>query len=125
MQKKAIRAINNLDYNEHTNDYFKLNNIIKLEDQFKIQISQYIYQLKYLNIDDEIGSKLTTSCQTHDYDTRNGEKLITTRVHRSKSKNSIYHNGIKIWNSLPNEIRMKPSYYQFKKKTRKYFHGKY
>ena len=30
LQKKAIRAINNLAYNEHTNAYFKCNKILKL-----------------------------------------------------------------------------------------------
>ena len=33
IQKKAIRAINNLAYNEHTNAYFKCNKILKLPDQ--------------------------------------------------------------------------------------------
>ena len=34
LQKKAIRAINNLAYNEHTNAYFKGNKILKLSDQY-------------------------------------------------------------------------------------------
>ena len=34
LQKKAIRAINNLAYNEHTNAYFKCNKILKLSDQY-------------------------------------------------------------------------------------------
>jgi len=32
LQKKAIRAINSLPYNDNTNEYFKQNNILKLED---------------------------------------------------------------------------------------------
>ena len=32
LQKKAIRAINNLAYNEHTNTYFKCNKILNLSD---------------------------------------------------------------------------------------------
>ena len=40
LQKKAIRAINNLAYNEHTNAYFKcINKILKLSDQYKLQVS--------------------------------------------------------------------------------------
>ena len=38
LQKKAMRAINNLAYNEHTNAYFKCNKILKLFDQYKLQV---------------------------------------------------------------------------------------
>ena len=54
LQKKAIRAINNLAYNEHTNAYFKCNKILKLFDQYKLQVSNYIFQLLHSNIDEEI-----------------------------------------------------------------------
>ena len=43
LQTKAIRAINNLAYNEHTNAYFKCNKILKLSDQYKLQVSNYIF----------------------------------------------------------------------------------
>ena len=52
LEKKAIRATNNLAYNEYTNAYFKCNQIIKLSDQYKRQLSfeQYcsIITLQYL-----------------------------------------------------------------------------
>ena len=37
--KKAIHAIDNLAYNEHTNAYFKCNKILKLSDQYNLQVS--------------------------------------------------------------------------------------
>ena len=70
LQKKAIRAINNLAYNEHTqgvrsclllehtNAYSKCNKILKLSDRYKLQVSNYIFQLLYSNIDEEIESNL-------------------------------------------------------------------
>ena len=54
LQKKAICAINNLAYNEHTNSYFKCNKILKLSDQYKLQVSNYIFQVLHSNIDEEI-----------------------------------------------------------------------
>ena len=33
LRKEAKRAINNLSYNEHTNEYFKCNKIPKLSDK--------------------------------------------------------------------------------------------
>ena len=57
-QKKVIRAINNLAYNEHTNAYFKCNKILELSDQYNLQVSNYIFQLLHSNIDEEIESSL-------------------------------------------------------------------
>ena len=36
LQKKAIRAINNLAYNEHINACFKCNKILKLSDRYEL-----------------------------------------------------------------------------------------
>ena len=43
LQKKAIRAINDLSNNEHTNAYFKYNKILKLSVQCKLQVSNFIF----------------------------------------------------------------------------------
>ena len=45
LQKTAIRAIYNLAYNKHTNAYFKCNKILKLSDQYKLQVSDYVFQV--------------------------------------------------------------------------------
>ena len=54
LQKKAICAINNLAYNEHTKAYFKCNKILKLSHQYKLQVSNYVFQVLHSNIDEEI-----------------------------------------------------------------------
>ena len=126
LQKKAIRAINQLEYNQHTNEYFISNNILKLEDQYKLQISNYIYILLNSNyIDIEISSKLIPNIEIHNHDTRGGQNLNIMRVNKSKSKNCIYHNGAKIWNSLPDLAKNSNSILKFKKVAKKFFHEKY
>ena len=50
LQKKAIRAINNLACNENTKAYFKCNKILKLSDQYKLQVSNYIFLYYYTPI---------------------------------------------------------------------------
>ena len=63
LQKKAIRAVNNPAYNEHANTSFKCNKIFKLSDQYKLQVSNYIFQLLHSNIDEEIESSLLINNQ--------------------------------------------------------------
>ena len=75
LEKKAIRAINNLAYNEHTNAYFKCNKILKLSDQYKLQVSNYTFQLLHSNIYEEIESSLLINNQTHSHDTRANNQL--------------------------------------------------
>ena len=76
LQKEAIRAINNLAYNEHTNAYFKCNKIRKLSDQYKFQVSNYIFQVLHSNIDEEIVSSLLINNQIHSHNTRSNNKLV-------------------------------------------------
>ena len=42
LQKKAIGAINDLAYNEHSNANFKCNKILKLSDQYELQVLNYV-----------------------------------------------------------------------------------
>ena len=44
LQKKAIHAINNLAYNEHTIVYFKCNKILKLSEQYKLQFRTIFFK---------------------------------------------------------------------------------
>ena len=70
LQKKALRAINNLANNEHTNAYFKCKKILKLSDQYKLQVSNNIFQVLHSNIDEEIESSLLINNQIHSHNTR-------------------------------------------------------
>ena len=97
LQKKAIRAINNLAYNEHTNAYFKCNKILKLSDQDKLQISNYVFQVLHSNIDEEIKSSLLINSQIHSHNTRTNNQMSILRV--NKTKHCVLHNGMITWDS--------------------------
>ena len=125
LQKKAIRAVNSLDFNEHTNEYFISNEIMKLEDQYKYQISNYTFQLLNSNIDEEITSIIMNNQEAHSHDTRHGKMLKIPRVIRTMSKNNIIYIGPKVWNSLPNNVKDVNSLYKFKKKTKSFFIEQY
>ena len=125
LQKKAVRAINNLEYNSHTNDYFKLDNMLKLDEQYKMQTSLYIYKLLNLNADAELLSKIKTNSDIHSHSTRKKNDINIPRIKRARSKFSIFHNGSKIWNSLPDKIRTIDSLYKFKKNVKSHYLEQY
>ena len=80
LQKKATCAINNLAYNEHTNEYFKYNKILKLSDQYNVQVLNYIFQLLHFNIDEEIDSNLLVNNLIHSHNTRWNNHILRARL---------------------------------------------
>ena len=121
LQKKAIRAINNLAYNEHTNACFKCSKILKLSDQYKLQVSNYVFQVLHSNIDEEIKSSLIINNQIHSHNTRINNQMTILRVNTSKTKHSLLHNGMITWNSLPDIFKDNVSFSMFKSKVRNFW----
>ena len=89
LQKKAIRAINNLAYNEHTNESSnvpKYSNFL-ISISYKLQVLTYIFQLLLSNIDKELESSLLINNQIHRHSTiRTNNQMSILRVNRSKTK---------------------------------------
>ena len=118
LQKKAIRAVNFLPYNTHTNDYFKNMKILKLNDQFKFQSSQYIFKTLYFNNDSELKSNLIQHSDIHNHNTRGASKFNVPKYKNKKSQFNIDFSGIKIWNSLPLNIKNSKTLSDFNRKLK-------
>ena len=125
LQKKAIRAINNLAYNEHTNAYFECNKILTLSDQYKHQVSNYIFHVLHSNIDEEIESSLLINNQIHGHNTRTNNQMSILCVNRSKTKHCVLHNGMITRNSLLDIFKVNASLSMFKSKVRDFYLKKY
>ena len=95
LQKKAIRAINSLGYNHHTNDFFKSMDILKLEDIFKQRLLVYMFK----------NQNFSSHSDIHSYNTRHRQDLVLPRFNRTRSQSSFFYQGIALWNSIPLEIR--------------------
>ena len=118
LQKKAIRAVNFLPYNSHTNDYFKEMRILKLSDLFKMQTSQYIFKTLHSNNDDELHANLLKHSDIHNYNTRGADKFNIPKYNKSKSQCNIDFSGTKIWNSLPVNIKNSKTISEFSKEIK-------
>jgi len=104
IQKKAIRAIHNLPYREHTSSYFKSSNILKVEDLFLCRAAVYIHKTINSGHDNTFAAVLTRHSEIHPYQTRHRDKLLLPLFRKSKSQLSMYYTAIKFWNTLPSEI---------------------
>ena len=77
------------------------NKILKLSDQYKLQVPNYIFQLLHSNIDEKIESSLLTNKQIHSHNTRTNNQMSILSKNRSETNHCILHNGMITWNSLP------------------------
>ena len=119
LQKKAIRAINRLPYNDHTNDYFLNMRVLKVRDLYEMQIARYFYKLHNARLSTSLKQILTFQRPVfHSYNTRKN----TTQYAPSKQLKRI---GIPIWDNIPNEIRCQVTFTSFKKQMKSYMLSKY
>lgn len=104
LQKKSIRAILNLHYNCHTNQYFKYLNLLKLSDLYKVNLMVFFYSSLNLGMNRNVSVYMQTHADTHSHNTRNRNKLKIPLVHKAHTQRSFLHRGINEWNSLPEII---------------------
>ena len=126
LQKKAIRAIFNLEYQSHTNNYFKQMSTLKLSDLFKYQTSIYIYKsLNLPNFDLSLKNSLQFQSTIHDHYTRSNNQIAYSHYNLKKSKFNMKHHGTKIFNSLPDKIVQSNSLFKFKRQLKAHLLSQY
>ena len=121
LQKKAMRAIHNLPFNAHTNDYFKANRILKIHDLYKLNICSLVYRYTLCPNDLPSSTRFQSNANIHAYNTRHSNDLVVPRYNLTKSQKSFVYNSIHAWNSLPEEITSSNSIKSFKMRLKDYY----
>ena len=103
-KKKAVRAINCLPYNHHTQEYFKSMKILKSDDLHKLRICTYMFQNR----------NALSQADIHSHNTRNRADLIIPRYNKTRSQSSWMYRGVSEWNSLPEDTKIISSLNAFK-----------
>ena len=114
LQKKVIRAVYNLPYNDHTSDYFKTSKILKIGNLYKNNLCNHIIRSNASDINNYISQFLQPHSAFHDYNTRIRNNLVVPRFARSWCQLSFLHRSVKEFNSLPHEIKNSRSLSVFK-----------
>jgi hypothetical protein len=86
LQKKAIRAITNADYNAHTSPIFKDLGILKLKDQFDQQMASLLWDLDHDTLPPSLSAYFTKVNETHSHATR----LATANKYTINKTNTLY-----------------------------------
>lgn len=97
LQKRAIRLIKGCDLRESCREHFRDMNILPLR-------SQYMYSLIMFVINNKEIFNINKDC--YGKDTRQNMNIHMYQVNLAKYRNGVYHMAARIYNGLPNTIKI-------------------
>ena len=119
IQKRFIRIITNSDFYEHTQPLFKDIYTLKLFDINKLEIAVYMYKL--------LNSENTNLLQhpNHNYHTRTRQNFRIPKHNLTIFQHSLAYLGPRIWNALPDYIKLKQTLHSFKTQLKRHILEQY
>ena len=106
LQKKAIRCINKLYYNAHTEPLFIRNKILKIDDLYQFELSKFMFDCINCFLPTPILEHFTTNATIHAHHTRQRNIPHVTQTFGTIYKRAVTHKGPKIWTEIPQTIRL-------------------
>ena len=121
-QKRVIRTITYKSRYAHTHNEFVNLKLLKVSEINKYFSSIFVY--KSLN---NLAYPLNyfSSSNQYEYNLRNNSNLNLPFVRSNQSQSSPSYYTCNIWNSLPQEIRNKPTLYSFRLSVKRYLLNQY
>lgn len=110
LQKYCIRIIFELGPRDSCLEYFKNYNILTVPSIYILESSLLIKKHP---------EHYTPVSEIHMYNTRNKQNMIRPCTNKGYIENNVYNMSVKIYNSVPNEIKMLP-YQKFKNSLKKF-----
>ena len=118
LQKKAIRIINRKPFKAHTEPLFKSENILMLQDLYKMQVLIFMYDLQIGKLPRSFSDFAVMNRNYMDRITRQSDLFHTKRPRTTFSKNLPNHSFPRIWNSFHNDITTTKNRTSFKKECK-------
>ena len=124
LQKKQVRILTQSEYYAHTSLLFKELKLLKLDDIYSLHTHILMYKCLILDRYPSMRDSIINVQMNHRYDTRSNE-LRLPFCRTNKSKQRVLYQGIKNWNSLPQELKESLSLNSLKRNCKSYFINMY
>ena len=116
IQKRALRIINDVPYDAPSKNLFTKSKVLNIRDMYCYEICIFIFNILY---DDtkNVPVVLNLAKPNENYFLRSTSKTFLLEVpFRRKDiyKKSIAYSGVKVWNSLPDNVRNVKNLFLFK-----------
>jgi Reverse transcriptase (RNA-dependent DNA polymerase) len=119
LQKKIVRIITRSPYGSHTSPMFQQLGLLTFHNITVFQMAEFMHRYTFSLLPNAFADFFQCVSDVHSYFTRN--KSYTYRIPFSRTnihKFSISSRGPYIWNRLPQDLRLIPSLFVFKKNLR-------
>ena len=123
LQKRAIRIVNNVGFQEHTNSLFLQLNTLKLMDMVNFKTAQIIFKARNNLLPGNIQKMFFN--REGDYNLRGEHKLKQLRITTTRKSQCITICGVNLWNGLDLEIQKSSNILQFKRLYKNYIINSY
>jgi hypothetical protein len=120
IQKKALCIITKSKWNAHTTPLFRSKNILKICDINSLQVGCFVYKATHNILPPSFCNYFMLNSDVHDHYTRKSSDIHSLESRTSIRQYNVRLYGIKIWNSIPTDIKQSKSIHIFKRKY-KYF----
>ena len=103
LQKKAIRLICNADRLAHTNAMFKDMSILKLSEFVKYKTAIVMFNIFHGTLPIQLQMRFTKYSSV--YSTRQTKSFVMVQVRTNLKAMCLSVHGVKLWNTLPDDIK--------------------
>ena len=123
---KALRCINYGGYQDSSTPLYIKDNIIKVKDMFKFEVCKFMFSWGK-NLLPPVFKKYFTNLENiHQHDTRRSKlNYYKNRKLTKTGMNTLNFIGVKIWNELPNGLKVKSTKFNFSNNVKRYFLDNY
>ena len=122
-QNQAMRII--LKCSKYTNIRLMLNNVgvLSVKQTITFNTMTFIYKILHGQLPVHLSEYCIYVRDIHQHMTRNRNDLYITTVRTNYGQNDLYHKGMVMYNSLPEEIKMSQTIQAFKRQCYTYIHN--
>ncbi len=125
IQKRAVRIIKRVKYNEHTSPIFKDLNILKIKDIYHMQVAKYMYNMTRGTLPTPLTNQIKLNSNLHTHNTRNINNPHITQRRTNLASRAIRHKGPYIWYSIQENTRTKRTIKSFQSNLKKNIFASY
>ena len=120
LQKRLIRIVYKASYDAHTKPFFKEVGILPFDKIYLFHLGKFMYQFHCQLLPHNFDNFFQNINQVHNYYTRNSRLYFLPFCRTNIRQFSISSQGIKFFNSLPQDICEASSVFSFRKKLKEY-----
>ena len=120
LQKRAVRHITCSRSRDHTGNLFKSLNLLKLHDVINLNTITFTYKLTHNLLSTQFSDFYTHNYLVHGYNTRQSGHLHIPTISSSSNKNSFRYRAVRLWNTIPSQLKSKPNLISFRRNFSRY-----